>query len=91
MRIQFYLIRFIGNPWVHYQLCKEPKFSNRNDRQTNHGGYHLQHPFQCIPMAFAKRDAQVESDFTSKQPGFIKRQSGVDEEGTYVVVVFWKV
>ena len=42
------------------------------------------------PMAFAKRDAQVESDFTSKQPGFIKRQSGVDEEGTYVVVVFWE-
>ena len=41
-------------------------------------------------MAFAKRDAQVESDFTSKQQGFIKRQSGVDEKGNYVVVVFWK-
>lgn len=42
------------------------------------------------PMSFAKRDAQVESDFTSKQPGFITRQSGVDEKGNYVVVVFWK-
>lgn len=42
------------------------------------------------PMAFAKRDTQIEHDFTSKQPGFIKRQSGVDDKGNYVVVVFWK-
>jgi len=42
------------------------------------------------PVAFAARDAQVENDFTSKQPGFINRQSGLDEEGNYVVVVFWK-
>ncbi len=39
---------------------------------------------------FAKRDAEVEQDFTSKQPGFIKRQSGLDEKGNYVVVVYWK-
>ena len=42
------------------------------------------------PLVFSKRDAQVEADFTSKQPGFIKRQSGVDDEGNYVVVVYWK-
>ena len=42
------------------------------------------------PSAFAKRDAQVETDFTSKQPGFIKRQSGLDDKGNYVVVVYWK-
>ncbi len=41
-------------------------------------------------LAFAKRDAQVEADFTSKQAGFIKRQSGVDDKGNYVVVVYWK-
>lgn len=41
------------------------------------------------PIAFAQRDAKVESDFTSKQPGFIKRQSGVDDKGNYVVVVYW--
>lgn len=41
------------------------------------------------PGAFAQRDAQVENDFTSKQPGFIKRQSGVDAEGNYVVIVYW--
>lgn len=41
-------------------------------------------------VAFALRDAQVESDFTSKQPGFIHRQSGVDDKGNYVVAVFWK-
>ena len=41
-------------------------------------------------MTFAKRDAQVESDFTSKQPGFITRQSGLDDKGNYVVVVYWK-
>lgn len=39
---------------------------------------------------FAKRDAQVESDFTSKQSGFIQRHSGIDEQGNYVVVVYWE-
>ena len=41
-------------------------------------------------VAFSNRDAQVESDFTSAQPGFIKRQSGVDDKGNYVVVVYWE-
>lgn len=45
---------------------------------------------EANPMAFAKRDAEVESDFTSKQSGFIKRQSGVDDKGNYVVVVYWE-
>lgn len=38
---------------------------------------------------FNQLDAEVESNFTSKQPGFIKRQSGVNEEGEYVVLVYW--
>ncbi len=42
------------------------------------------------PIAFKMRDAQIESDFTSKQPGFIKRQSGVTDKGEYGVVVFWE-
>ena len=42
------------------------------------------------PEKFAKRDGQVEADFTNQQPGFIKRQSAVDEEGNYVIVVYWK-
>ena len=42
------------------------------------------------PMDFKTRDLQVQNDFTSKQPGFIKRQSGLNENGEYVVVVFWK-
>lgn len=41
-------------------------------------------------MDFASRDAQVENDFTSKQPGFIKRISGINEKGEYVVIVFWE-
>lgn len=41
------------------------------------------------PVDFANRDAKVETNFTSLQPGFIKRQSAVDDEGNYVVVVFW--
>lgn len=41
-------------------------------------------------VAFSKRDAEIENDFTNKQPGFIKRQSGVDNEGNYVVVVYWE-
>ncbi len=42
------------------------------------------------PSDFKTRDLQVESDFTSKQPGFIKRQSGVNEKGEYVVIVYWE-
>ncbi len=42
------------------------------------------------PQVFSARDAEVEQDFTSKQPGFVKRQSGIDGEGNYVVVVFWE-
>jgi len=42
------------------------------------------------PLLFAKRDALVEADFTSQQPGFIRRQSGVDGDGNYVVAVYWE-
>jgi len=42
------------------------------------------------PSAFAERDMKVEEDFTSKQAGFIKRISGVNEKGEIVVTVFWK-
>ena len=45
---------------------------------------------EANPSTFSKRDAEVEDIFTSKQPGFIKRQSGVDDKGNYVVVVYWK-
>ncbi len=39
---------------------------------------------------FNTRDAGVEADFTSKQPGFIKRISGITEDGTIGVIVFWE-
>ncbi|WP_276165662.1 nuclear transport factor 2 family protein [Zobellia alginiliquefaciens] len=39
---------------------------------------------------FNKLDAEVQNNFTSEQPGFIRRQSGVDENGKYVVIVYWK-
>lgn len=35
-------------------------------------------------------DAQVQDNFTSKQPGFIRRESSVDENGTYTILVYWK-
>ena len=38
---------------------------------------------------FKTRDLQIESDFTSKQTGFIKRQSAVNEKGEIVVIVYW--
>lgn len=38
---------------------------------------------------FNTLDAEVESNFTSKQPGFIKRQSSVDENGNYIIIVYW--
>ncbi|MEM1002719.1 MAG: DUF3835 domain-containing protein, partial [Bacteroidota bacterium] len=42
------------------------------------------------PADFANLDAQVEANFTSKRPGFISRQSGINEEGNYAVVVYWE-
>ena len=42
------------------------------------------------PKDFNLRDASIESDFTVKQPGFLKRQSGLTENGEYVVIVFWE-
>lgn len=43
-----------------------------------------------VPAAFQKRDALVEQNYTAKQPGFLKRLSGVNEAGEYVVVVYWE-
>ena len=40
--------------------------------------------------AFIRRDAEIEQDFASQQPGFIRRTSGVDENGKYAVIVFWE-
>lgn len=39
---------------------------------------------------FNTLDAEVEENFTSKQPGFIRRESAVNENGEYVVLVYWK-
>lgn len=39
---------------------------------------------------FNQLDAKVEANFTSQQAGFIRRQSGVDDKGNYVVLVYWK-
>ncbi|APD06932.1 hypothetical protein UJ101_01413 [Flavobacteriaceae bacterium UJ101] len=40
--------------------------------------------------AFQARDAEIERDFASQQPGFLKRMSGVDADGKYVIMVFWE-
>nr|WP_273445446.1 nuclear transport factor 2 family protein [Neolewinella agarilytica] len=40
--------------------------------------------------AFSQADKTVEDAFTSKQAGFIKRQSGVNEKGEVVVIVYWE-
>ncbi|SED06709.1 hypothetical protein SAMN04489761_4163 [Tenacibaculum sp. MAR_2009_124] len=39
--------------------------------------------------SFISRDSEIERDFASLQPGFIRRTSGVDENGKYAVIVFW--
>lgn len=39
---------------------------------------------------FEKRDREIKKQYTKKQPGFLKRLSGVNENGEYVVVVYWK-
>ncbi|WP_298485816.1 hypothetical protein [uncultured Maribacter sp.] len=44
----------------------------------------------AIALEFNALDAEIENTFTSKQPGYIRRQSGVDAQGKYVVLVYWK-
>lgn len=39
--------------------------------------------------AFEIRDTEIERDFASQQPGFLKRMGGLDADGKYVVMVFW--
>lgn len=41
-------------------------------------------------QTFNKLDAKVQANFTSKQPGFIRRESGINENGEYTIVVYWK-
>ncbi len=41
--------------------------------------------------SFWKEDAKIQADYTSKQPGFINRESGYSNDGNEVlVVVRWK-
>ncbi len=41
-------------------------------------------------QTFNDLDTKVQENFTSKQPGFIRRESGVNENGEYTVIVYWK-
>lgn len=43
-----------------------------------------------ISTDFNKRDASITADYTSKQPGFIKRIAGITETGEIGVIVFWE-
>lgn len=49
--------------------------------------------FKIKPTAnttsFNTLDTEIENSFTNKQLGFIKRQSGINEKGEYVVLVYW--
>ncbi len=40
--------------------------------------------------AFGKRNLQVEFDYANKQPGFISRETAVDENGVWVLIVHWE-
>ncbi|MFK7985946.1 MAG: hypothetical protein AB8I08_07930 [Sandaracinaceae bacterium] len=42
------------------------------------------------PETFAVRDGEIEASYTSAQPGFLRRGSGVNDDGEWVVVVDWE-
>ena len=51
----------------------------------------FQYEAEVDAAAFWKRDAAIETDYTSLQPGYISRESGYSAEGNEVVVVVrWK-
>ncbi len=39
---------------------------------------------------FGARNIRVGVEYASKQTGFISRETGVDADGTWVIVVHWK-
>lgn len=41
-------------------------------------------------LTFNEHDAAVENNFTIHQPGFLHRQSGINDNGEYVVLVYWE-
>ena len=39
---------------------------------------------------FGKRNIRVGVEYAAKQPGFISRETGVDADDTWVIVVHWE-
>lgn len=39
---------------------------------------------------FGARNIRVGIEYASKQPGFISRETGVNSDGTWVIVVHWQ-
>lgn len=59
---------------------------------ANYANYNIQvgtyHTKKGVKMAdFKKIDSLMEQVYTSKQPGFISRESGIDQKGNWLVVV----
>ncbi|MGG7955146.1 hypothetical protein PGN61_22830 [Klebsiella aerogenes] len=42
------------------------------------------------PLSFSIIDKKVGRDFVSKQPGFISRETGFNDDGEWLVIVHWK-
>lgn len=42
------------------------------------------------PDEFLALSRQVETDFTSLQPGFLDRDIGISDDGTWMSLVYWK-
>lgn len=42
------------------------------------------------PAAFLPLDRAVEAEHVAQQPGFLSRESGSGEDGTWVVIVHWR-
>lgn len=41
-------------------------------------------------QVFSERDREIQKDYTAKQAGFIKRLSGMNDQGEWVVIVHWQ-
>ena len=42
------------------------------------------------PTVFAVQDRRVQDEYITEQPGFRSRESGVADDGEWVVVVHWE-
>jgi len=71
------------------QSSKKQKKSNKMDSQTIEITY-FKPKANVSQEIFGARNIRVGVEYAAKQPGFISRETGVDADGLWVIIVHWE-